>query len=105
MNFKIIANGHNFGTYQGVDAAAALDAYARDAGYAGYEEAAEVSGDDAKAVEVATEIEVDAREVADHDDCLEAAAQLVAARERVERWQVQARWTDDDRDSITVTIL
>lgn len=49
-------------------------------------------------------VEIQASKVQDHDDCLAAACEIVAAREGVEDWQVSARWTDEERESITVTI-
>lgn len=50
------------------------------------------------------EIEIRASLVQDWDDCLTAAAEMVAEREGVEEWQVSAQWTDDDRETITVTV-
>ena len=54
--FAIEANGTDMGEYTASDAAAALDAYARDAGYADYADATAQFGDDA----IATEIDTDA---------------------------------------------
>lgn len=54
--FSIEANGTDMGEYVGDSAAAALDAYAIDAGYKSYADAAEQFGDDA----TATQIDVDA---------------------------------------------
>jgi len=42
--FKIIANGIEAGTYEGADADAAVEAYARDAGYKSTADAASVLG-------------------------------------------------------------
>ena len=49
-------------------------------------------------------VEIQASKVQDADDCLAAAEQLVTEREGLEDWQVSARWTDEDRESITVTV-
>lgn len=54
--FNISANDTNFGEYNGATAAEALDAYARDAGYADYADVVKQFGDDA----IATEIDTDA---------------------------------------------
>jgi len=49
-------------------------------------------------------VEIQASKVEDHDDCLAAAAAIVAEREGLEDWQVSARWTDEDRETITVMV-
>lgn len=54
--FAISANGTDMGEYAADSAAQALDAYARDAGYADYATVAREFGDDA----TATEIDADA---------------------------------------------
>lgn len=52
--FSITANDTDMGEYHGETAAQALDAYARDAGYEDYADAAAQFGDDARAVEIDT---------------------------------------------------
>jgi len=47
--YTITANDTDMGTYWGTDEEDALDAYARDAGYADYDELADEHGDDAHA--------------------------------------------------------
>ena len=49
-------------------------------------------------------VTVRASEVESEDNCLYAAEDLVARNERLQDWQTAAAWTDDDRDTITVTI-
>ncbi len=48
---------------------------------------------------------VDAKQYEDADDCLQAATLgYLFANKSVEPWQVEAKWTDNQRDTITLTI-
>ena len=40
----------------------------------------------------------------DHDDCLLVAELAVACSEKVQPWQVRARWEDDTRQAIVVIV-
>lgn len=51
-----------------------------------------------------SEVTVPAKRYEDEDDCLAAAAANVAQERGLERWQCEARWADDDRDEIVVTV-
>ena len=53
--FQISANDTDMGEYRADSAEQALEAYAKDAGYASYADAAEQFGDDAEAFEIDTE--------------------------------------------------
>ncbi len=49
-------------------------------------------------------VTLDAADYQDHDDCLDAAASAVAATHGFHRWQCEARWSDDLRGDIQVTV-
>ena len=51
-----------------------------------------------------TTILVPAKKYEDSDNCLTDAAVDVAEERGLELWQVEARWEDDQRDNIEVTI-
>jgi hypothetical protein len=51
-----------------------------------------------------TEITVDAKLYEDCDDCLTAAATEYAREHHIADWQVEARWADDSRDAIVLTV-
>lgn len=48
-------------------------------------------------------VELSARKYEDHDDSLASALADVAAATGLEAWELEAKWTDSNRDSITVT--
>ena len=51
------------------------------------------------------QLTVDAAEYQDEDDCLAAAAAAdYARRHKLERWQVEARWVDEERDRSEIVI-
>lgn len=47
---------------------------------------------------------IPARRYIDCDDCLTAAADSTAARYGLEGWDLDARWADEDRTAILVTV-
>lgn len=50
-------------------------------------------------------ITIDARRYEDHDDCLSAAAaEMVALHPHLRGWDLAARWADDTREAITLTV-
>lgn len=49
-------------------------------------------------------ISVKAKQYEDYDDSLQAAADEVAERLGLQGWDLDARWADDDRDSILLTV-
>jgi hypothetical protein len=51
-----------------------------------------------------TEITVPAKQYEDHDDCLEAARQDYIAEHGCDEWTVEARWENDERDNIVLTV-
>jgi hypothetical protein len=51
-----------------------------------------------------TEITIAAAKYEDFDDCLAAAAADYARENGLEDWQVAARWEDDQREAITLTV-
>ena len=48
-------------------------------------------------------IRIDADTYADHDDCLAAAAADYAAAHDLAGWDLDARWADNQRDTIILT--
>jgi hypothetical protein len=50
------------------------------------------------------DIEVDASKYEDFDDCLAAATSEYARANGLEDWQISARWLDDQRDVIVLTV-
>ncbi len=46
----------------------------------------------------------DAARYADQDDCLAACAREVSDEHGLEGWALDARWTDDDRAEIQLTV-
>ena len=51
-----------------------------------------------------TTLHIPAELFADHDDCLRAAADAVAAKLGLERWDLSPRWADDQRDEILLDV-
>lgn len=51
-----------------------------------------------------TTIRIDARRYEDQDDCLSAAQADYAAEHGLEGWDLEARWEDDQRDAILLTV-
>lgn len=52
-----------------------------------------------------TEITVSAKHYVGYDDSLEAARlTYLEEHESVDDWQVEARWADDERDEIVLTV-
>ncbi len=51
-----------------------------------------------------TTIRIEARQHEDHDDCLAAAAKAYASKHALEGWDLEARWEDDQRDFILLTV-
>jgi hypothetical protein len=49
-------------------------------------------------------IEVDAKQYEDYDDCLKAAADDFAATHSCQGWDLEPRWTDDERNTIALTV-
>lgn len=49
-------------------------------------------------------VRVPAARYADHDDCLEAAAEDYAAEHDLEGWDLSPRWADDQRDEILLSV-
>ena len=45
-----------------------------------------------------------ARKFEDFDDCLAAACEAIAKKLDVELWQTNARWEDEMRDAVVVTV-
>ena len=45
-----------------------------------------------------------ARRFEDFDDCLAAACEEIAKKLDVELWQTNARWDDEMRDAVVVTV-
>jgi hypothetical protein len=45
-----------------------------------------------------------ARKFEDFDDCLAAACEEIAKKLDVELWQTNARWDDEMRDAVVVTV-
>ncbi len=50
------------------------------------------------------QITVPAADYVDADDCLQAAADAYAATHDLGGWDLSPRWTDEQRDSITLTV-
>lgn len=49
-------------------------------------------------------IRIDAKRYEDHDDCLRAAADEYAAAHDLEGWDLEARWEDNQRNAILLTV-
>ena len=49
-------------------------------------------------------IQVNAKDFADYDDCLQAAADEYADTFELEAWEVTASWEDDNRDIIRIEL-
>lgn len=50
------------------------------------------------------EITVQSKRYEDYDNSLGAAAREYAEDHDLEMWQVEARWADDERDEIVLTV-
>ena len=50
------------------------------------------------------DITVPSKKYEDHDDSLTAAAQDYARQHGLETWRVDARWTDGQRETITLNV-
>ncbi len=49
-------------------------------------------------------VEIPARVYEDSDDCLAAAEHDIRIRFRLSSWQVEARWQDEQRETILVSV-
>jgi hypothetical protein len=121
-------SGIDLGRYTAETPKEALDALARDAGYEDHAEACRVTGEDASDLVVtevaaghphtmaswlassggiapADPVTVTVPADPDVDDCLAyAAAKYIAEHPELNGYDLSPRWTDDDRETITLTV-
>lgn len=51
-----------------------------------------------------TTIRLPAAQFADYDDCLSAAAKMIAAERGLEGWDLSPRWANEQRDEILIDV-
>lgn len=51
-----------------------------------------------------TTIRLPAAQFADYDDCLTAAAKMIAAERDLKGWDLSPRWADEQRDEILIDV-